>query len=248
MSSSRSGKDLPSPEDLLSGKVQASVRDLFELIHRINPSGRRMAGESKGDAYATKAALQSLLIEDYAEELLFEPMEEKGEAVIGIRHRFLPLDACHAIVSQLSSEARAWVFRDLDAGEGEDPTHDWEAKEKKAKMRNGLEKLLEKGDKALAQFDFPLAAESYEKVLRRAQAWKEEGFYQDAAKRFLVLMVDHWVDDERVLEFVKELPEELASREDFCAIFAASLVRLGEIRFPKVADALCWLRQRPKKQ
>ncbi len=243
MPASGRGKDLPDPEDLLSRKVQAGVRVLFEIIHRINPSSRKVVGESKSKAYATKAALQSLLIEDFAEELLIEATEEGENSLIGIRHRFLPLDACHAVVSQLSPRARSWVQRQLDLKKEESSLAE-SGKGEKAEMRRGLTKLLEKGDKALAKFDFLGAADSYKKVLRRSKSWKVADLYKEASKRFLILMVDHWGDDLQALAFVDEMPEELACEEDLCGLFAVSLARLGKIQSPNAGDALKWLRER----
>jgi hypothetical protein len=224
--------------------VQAGVGDLFDLIHWINPSNRNLSSREAGKAYETKVARQSLLIEDFSEELLIETLDQSGDqsrkGVVGICHRFLPLDACHAIVSQLSPQARAWVQLQLDSKD-EDPFPLVPGNKEKERMERGLERLLVKGDEALALFDFPKAAEFYEKVLRRSKAWKDDRFFWLAAKAYLVLMVDHWVDDKRVLAFLEELPEGMVSHPDFLSLFAVSLARLGEIPYPKDKDALLWI-------
>ncbi len=237
----RRRKELPDPEDLLSGVVPARVRDLFDLIHWINPSGTQPSKGGKSKAYETKAALQSLLIEEFSEELEVEPTAGAGDAVVGIKHRYLPLNACHAIVSQLSPRAKLWVISQMDSPDKSELDLEIHAKEK-ARMRKGLEKLLANGDQALDRFDFPLAADCYEKVLRRSKAWKEDAFFMEAAKRFLVLMVDYWVDDERVLMFLRELPVELACHQELCPLFAVSLERLGMISRPGQQEAIEWIR------
>jgi len=85
------------------------LEELFDLIHRHNPTGRDMSEAERRQAYALKADLQSLLIETYGEDLRLEDVLHTDGSTIGLRHRSGKRDACHAIESALSPAARAWV-------------------------------------------------------------------------------------------------------------------------------------------
>jgi hypothetical protein len=101
--------DLPDPDDVLAGRCAVRLEQLFELVHAVNPSERGLEGRELAAAYATKARLQSLLIERFGEQLVVQEVPESGSDVIGIVHRTYRKDACHAVVAQLSAKAKAWV-------------------------------------------------------------------------------------------------------------------------------------------
>lgn len=80
----RRRSDLPDPDRVLAGHVPVRIDQLFELIHAVNPSGRGRTGRALADAYATKARLQSLLIERFGDELRLEEVQHAGTETRGL--------------------------------------------------------------------------------------------------------------------------------------------------------------------
>jgi len=101
------------PQDVLSGRISLGVFQLIELIHRINPTDRDMTSAGQKQRYQIKSQLQSRLIQLFGAELEVVA-DGQGEGVVSIRHRSGAKDACHAVLDQLTEDARAWVNRRLD--------------------------------------------------------------------------------------------------------------------------------------
>jgi hypothetical protein len=94
--------------------VLPSAREIIDLIHGVNPTGREVDKREAARRYAIKTRLQSLLVERFSEELEVVPDDKEG--VVLLRHKYLGLAASHAIVADLQDAARAWVQLQLDLG------------------------------------------------------------------------------------------------------------------------------------
>ena len=101
------------PHEVLAGRVEVDAGLLLDLIHRINPTGLGVSGAQQRSRYQLKSRLQSLLVERFTDELVFEA-EPGSDKVARIRHRYGARDACHAVLSELDIDARAVVRRKLD--------------------------------------------------------------------------------------------------------------------------------------
>jgi hypothetical protein len=105
---------------LVRNPTVATAAELLRLVHQINPTGRMLRERDSATRYRLKAALQSVLVERFYDDLVIEPSEDSG--VVGLRHRYLNVDGCHAIVEELSEEARSRIRRRLDSESGRPPT------------------------------------------------------------------------------------------------------------------------------
>ena len=109
----RNPNELPDPDDVLSGRVTADVRTLARLIHGVNPTGRGLGAGRTAERYALKSRLQSLLILQCGEDLEVRS-DPTREGVVSLRHRYLGVDAGHAILEDLDPDARSAVQFRLD--------------------------------------------------------------------------------------------------------------------------------------
>ncbi len=233
------GKDpFAEAEEFLSQKRSPQIEELFLLIHKINPTGMDLPDKARKEAYRTKAALQSLLILEFSEELVLSKDEKDGEGVLGIRHRVLPFDACHAVVSHLEPEARFQALLKLDWAEKEErdgakgPSLSSaipETKQLRSSSIPEIPRLLSEGDAALETYDYPKAEEFYGAALTHPEMSSEEDLFGLAVLKFLGLLVDCWVDDDRALRFVESLPKHVKEKEEVRGLWATSLARKGLI-------------------
>lgn len=99
---------------VLAGHAMPTPRELIDLIHEVNPTGRGLDPREAARRYALKTRLQSLLVERFAEELEVVPDDQAG--VVLLRHKYLGLAASHAMIADLEDDARAWVRMQLDLG------------------------------------------------------------------------------------------------------------------------------------
>ncbi|EYF08548.1 hypothetical protein [Chondromyces apiculatus] len=105
------------PEDVLSGRVRVNAADLASLIHVINPSGLSLPAAEMSRRYGLKRRLQSLLVRRFGDALRIVP-EQHERGVVSLQLGISGVDACHAVVSELEEDARAFVQRTLDLEEG----------------------------------------------------------------------------------------------------------------------------------
>ena len=103
------------PEDVIAGRALATAHELFDLVHHANPTGRELTPAESARRYSLKARLQSVLVRRFPDELRVVP-EPGSDDLVSLLHRSGQRDACHALVSQLDPDARAWVRRQLDEG------------------------------------------------------------------------------------------------------------------------------------
>lgn len=108
-------RPLPNAQDVLAGRADASVDELFELVHAVNPTRRRLPKEERSERYALKSRLQSLLIRRFGDEHLV--VEPTGHAhLVLLEHRSGARHACHTLLPTLDDDARATAWLD-DRGE-----------------------------------------------------------------------------------------------------------------------------------
>ena len=101
------------PEAVLQGQAEVDLREMLELIRRVNPTDRNLRPAEQQRRYGIKSSLQSLLIQRFGDELVAEPDSPSGEIVM-LRVRQSGNPAGHARVEDLEQEPRLWVRRQLD--------------------------------------------------------------------------------------------------------------------------------------
>ncbi len=243
MTPKKKKKRLPSPEEILSGRYKPKIEELFEWIHRINPTGAHVSKEAKEKAYALKADLQSYLIEHFGEYLQVFPMPGAGNEVVGLRHRTYYKNACHVPVARLSPAAREWVrLRLLEEGvstAGGSPIPPELPPPKNSPEEEGgespVQTLLAQGDAALEEYDYDLARKKYELALSHRETETNQDLELRAARSLLTLLVDHLVDDKAALALVETLNPRIQEDPDLRCLAGLSCARLGKVR-----EALKW--------
>ncbi len=230
-------RSLPDPEDVLAGREEVRVEDLFELIHAANPTRHRLPKEQRSERYALKSRLQSLLIRRFGDEHL--AVEPTGHAnLVLIEHRSGARHACHTLLSKLDDDARAWARREIElgaapeSGEGEpwtaSPAAAGDAAGETAGEDADFETLLRRGRRAVEAYDYEVAGED----LRRALALSHgQGRTQRrrAALALLELEVDHLGADERVLALAAELDAETRRHPRVRALLGLAAARTGDV-------------------
>lgn len=99
--------------EALDAAAPPAAAGLIDLIHRINPTARELDAADRAERYDLKHQLQSLLVRK-ARDFLVVEVNPADPRVVGLRHRRLPLDACHAVVQDLDDDARSWVQFQID--------------------------------------------------------------------------------------------------------------------------------------
>lgn len=193
-------------DDVLAGRRPARIDELFELIHAVNPTDRRVDEGERAAAYAVKARLQSVLIERFGEFLVVDAADGAA-GVVGLRHRTYAKDACHAVLRELSGPAQAWVRlqRDLRLAEDTDgdatgaaepaPRPAATAAEPSDSMPHGRADALARGEAALSEWDFEQARSLLQQALGEGPVDGADALRVQAARVLLRLLVDHLVDD-----------------------------------------------------
>lgn len=166
-------------ENLLSSLQVPSSLEIITLIKKVNPTRLTLSETDRERGYQLKNRLQSLLLEHYGDTFHLIPHPASPNIIL-IKHRVLPsIDACHADLSSLSSEAIERV-------------------ETAAALHTGREELKrnrEKGPRETGHRKTE-AALSPKKTLKKAQALLEEYDYA-AAEELLAEL--HGCDDLQVL-------------------------------------------------
>ena len=217
-------------QDLLTGRLPVRMEDLFDLIHRVNPTGQEWAGHEQAQAYALKSALQSLLVERFGEMLALEEVEGTGGAVVGLRHRTYAKDACHAIVAELSPLAHSWVRlqRDLPRPEQPPAAARPAAPAPPPGEPAGPAGLVALGEAALMRFDYDGAATLFGRALEWPEPWLGAAARVRAARALLELLVDTLADDAGALRLQERLPPEPAADELVRCLLALAAARRGD--------------------
>lgn len=236
MASPKSGEVERAAEALLvPGRVQAT--ELVASIHAVNPTGLDLPPAVERRRYALKSRLQSRLILEFFPDL---ELEAVSPGIIGLRYRPQHRDACHAVLSELTLDARSKVQFRLD-------THDPGAPPPRSSSTRSPRQtltLLDEGRKALSEYDYEGARRSFEVAL--------EGNYEDEAPALalLELLVDHLAAWDEALAVEARLDERqltppvrtllaLAAAEAGAASECERLAR--ELESPRLASAFCTL-------
>ncbi len=232
-------RPLHDPEDVLAGRAEVGVEDLFELIHAVNPTRRRLPKEERSERYALKSRLQSLLIRRFGDEHL--AVEPTGHAnVVLIEHRSGVRHACHTLLSKLDDGARAWAEREIELGaapdgEGEpqkaspaaDGAADGQANGEPAAEAADFETLLRLGRQAVEAYDYEAAGEDLKRAFALARG-RGRAQRRRAALALLELEVDHLGQDERALALAAELDAETRRHPRVRALLGLAAARNGD--------------------
>ncbi len=204
----------PDPTRLLREGGQVQLEELFRLIHQANPTDRGLPQAEQTQRYALKAALQSLLIERFADRLRVR--DEEDDTVL-IEHASGDRDACHARLSALSAEAHSWVRWQLDTAEPRAAT------QSEGRTASGEATVLDQARRALEEYDYPLA----DGLL--VEAFKGSGGQVAEALALLELLVEHLGLDERSLALEPDLSRRAREHPRVRALLALSAARLGRL-------------------
>ena len=196
------------PEDVIAGRVSPGARDLIALIHEVNPTGIGLTERETSRRYAQKRRLQSLLIGRFREDLSVEASVD--DAVVTIRHRYLGVDACHAVLDELDEEARSWARLQLDTGTA-DRDRDEAPLRRRYRPRGSARAdegdaptvgdLLAVGQRALDEYDFEGARQAFGEAHGAAPGDVRP------VLALLALLVDTLALDEDALAFGEQLDE-----------------------------------------
>ena len=246
-----SKKSTSTPEDqaeaLLRSKGRVRAPELVELIYKVNPTGLDLPQAVLQRRYALKSKLQSLLLHQFADDIVIVRVESE-EGVVGLHYRPQNRDACHAVVAELDEDARSLVHLRLDTGKlGEQrtlqpsptkPTNSTKVSSTGATPGD----LLQLGRNALAAYDFDKARSCFE------QAYEETGS-DVAAVALLEFLVDHLAAYQEALDFEEQLDDEPGDEvRALLALAAANVGRADDFtrlaegnEHPRLAGALLTL-------
>ncbi len=225
----------PDPVDVLEGRVEIRAEELFDLIHRINPTGRELPRAEETRRYELKGRLQSLLIRRFGDRhLVVTPGGHDG--IVSLGHRSGARDACHAVLSELAPDSRSWVQRQLDvvastgAGEAAEAavtsrvdSQRWGRTKALGEDEDlGAEEHLQHGRKALEDYDY----EAAERHLRLALENSNGG--AEAARALLELLVDLLGMDSQALAVEPRLSARARADHRVRVLLARAAARLGD--------------------
>jgi hypothetical protein len=255
------GNRLKDTDDVLAGRVDVRPDELFDLIHRINPTGEPLRASEMEKRYALKARLQSLLIRRFGEalEVVGQP---DNQPIVSIRLRSGQRDACHAVLGALDEDARSWVKLRMDLAdlaENDDgaasrtiPRDPPRTRRAAAPVRHEREmeaetydELLCRATRAIEAFDYHQARGDLERALTMS------GGAPEPAAQLLSLLVDTLGDDLAALALETSLPRATLADPDVRGLLALAAGRLGNeerardllrgIREPRCAEVFAAL-------
>jgi len=189
-------KELPSAEAVLAGTARVTIKDLLDLIHRINPTGHDLDKEELERRYGLKSQLQSQLINQYGDQLLVSTQADQPE-LISLELRYFQENACHALIHELDDNARAWVRDHLNMASQSPPHGDTTRQDRPSLPSDGgdVASLLRSARQALHDYDY----EACEHHLKRAIAAAPDRV--DVASELMDLWVNCLAAYEQALAF-----------------------------------------------
>jgi tetratricopeptide (TPR) repeat protein len=214
-------------EDLVAGRTVPDARRLLQLIHEVNPTGRTVGDREEAERYASKSGLQSLLVKHFRDDLLVEP--DKRAGVVGLRHRYLPVDGCHAVLAELGDEERSWVQLQLDTGAAAGSLGaggrggDRDQAKRRQEGRRGGERVLEPAD-LVAEARRQIEAYAYEEARETLELAVRDGL-PEAALVLVQLLVDSLGADEDALALEEGLEPEDAEHLEMRILLALAAAR-----------------------
>ena len=221
----------PDPVDVLQGRIEIGVAELFDLIHRVNPTGRKLPAAEETRRYALKARLQSLLIRRFGDRhVLVKPGEQDG--IVSLSHRSGSRDACHAVLAELETDSRSWAQHQLDveaSPDGDDqgpsaPGATWPSSSAGPVMEDQAttDELLRRGRQALEDYDYE-AAERHLWL-----ALEQSGGGAAAARALLELLVGLLGMDRQALEIEPRLAAGAMADAGVRELLALAAARRGD--------------------
>jgi len=152
-------------ESLLGSPQVPSSLDIITLIKKVNPTKLTLSETDRERGYQLKSRLQSLLLEHYGDAFQLVPHPVSPNIIL-IKHRVLPsIDACHADLAALSSQAIARVETAAPLLPGrEEPKRNREKGPREAGHRTAgtalsPKKALKKAQFLLEKYDYSAAEE-----------------------------------------------------------------------------------------
>ncbi|MDP1825995.1 MAG: hypothetical protein Q8L48_22210 [Archangium sp.] len=191
--------------------------DLVAAIHAVNPTTRDLRPEDERRAYALKSRLQSRLIVEFFDELSLEVVPGQP-GVLSVRYRPQDRDACHAVLSELESEARSKVQFHLDTVESQRRVTGSGAPRPRRAIAADSD-AFQQGLRALDQFDLLRARECFETAVSQSD---------DEAPMLALLRV---LDDLASWQDALALSPSLSSRQltpSVRALLAVAAAQLGD--------------------
>jgi len=212
--------------EVLAGRVPLDPGLLVRLIHSVNPTERGLPPAVEARRYTEKSALQSLLIERFPDDVKVVP--HGGPGVVSLRLG-TGRDAGHAPLAALSPDARSWVQNALDLAHLPTvPSITLPPPRVAPEPPEDGASLLERGEAALAHYDF----EAAEALLRGAV--EEAPGYAPATLALLMLWVDALAADDKALALGETTP--LTGDPRVQGLLAVAAARAGRQK-----EALRWL-------
>lgn len=216
----------------------------MRLIHVVNPTARELREPDRQRRYELKARLQSLLVRRFADEIRVVRGDEPG--VVSLFHRYANEDACHAVINELDTDARAWVTYQLDVG-ADAESHPHASAAPRLRQSGGesagaahdgnVSALVAAGERALDDYDFDQAAKHF------AQAVQLSHGAVGPTQALLELWVERLGSDREALDLEASLPKETLASEAVRGLLGIAAARLKEI---KHADRLVRSLQSPR--
>jgi|GEM_PF-1574394 len=225
MGRKRSKRDRNTPEaraERVLGGAKAGVKELFGLIHQVNPTDRGLEPDSELERYRLKSALQSLLIRQFPEavRVAVEP-----DGTLALNHPLGVMDACHAVLSELDDDAQSWARARLDEA-------DWDRENPDPSRPNPLPPAaapgptldpLASGRQALANYDYERAVADFTAAARRPLLRRE------AALELIGLLVETLADHERAEQAARAFPKGIADDPQIAELRAVGAARAGAL-------------------
>ena len=221
----RTRRQLPDALDVLEGRIEIRPEDLFDLIHEVNPTRRRLAAEESARRYQLKSRLQSLLIRRFGDQHL-AVVPQSGQ-VVSLEHVSGARDACHVPLSELEPDARAWVRKQLDlqAAPPHEPEEPWAGPPALAAAERDdsgtLNDLLRRAREAFEEYDYEAAER------RLGLAFERSGGAEEAAGPLLELLVGRLGMDAEALELEPRISTAARRRPAVRIWLALAAARTG---------------------
>lgn len=217
---------LQQAEEALVARTPPEIRQLFTMIHAINPTGRALAAAERRERYHLKNQLQSLLIRLYPTEIVVQNQDELT-GVIGLAHRTLPLDACHTVLADLDDEARSWAQFQLDTAEAPPlgPVARGRIAQSTAETKgsNTVEDYLAQAEAALAEYDYDAAHAAF------AAAFDASGGTPGTSLALLGFLVDTMANYFAALDTESRLNRRARKHPTVQAFLALAAANTGDI-------------------
>jgi len=230
-------------DDVLKQNVAVTALELIKMIHRINPTGKKISSKQESERYKIKAQLQSLLIRRFHDGLRVTQPDPENPRLVALNLRHFDEDACHALVDELDEDARAWTQRQIDEAltdviiESTESSgksihyhkpssaaqYSQRSNEKEIEEDLSKDELINLGQNALTEYDYD-ACEAY---YRRALKLSPDDL--DPVLSLLELFVDHLAAYEKAMDLSNSISTSVKKNEKVKTLLALAAARCGRI-------------------